>query len=142
MNTEFILVRQEGGFAPASTQDAGSPGAQNGAGDGTTGTANQTAPSPGGGGGWMILVLMFVFVYFFLIRPERKRQRAAAELRSALKKGDKVVTAGGMHASVAALDDHTVTLKVDDGTRIKFDRNSIVRVASDPKEKAEEAVKS
>lgn len=128
MHSEFHLIRQEGGFAPASSLDGAAATTQDDGGTAGTGTT----PPPTGGGGWMILVLMFVFVYFFLIRPERKRQRAAAELRSALKKGDKVVTAGGMHATIAALDENSVTLKVDDNTRIRFDRNAIVRVASEP----------
>jgi preprotein translocase subunit YajC len=78
-------------------------------------------------------------VYLFLIRPERKRQKAQQSLRDSLKKGDKVITSGGMHASVAALDEATVTLKVDDGTRIKFSRNAIVHIASPKGEAATEA---
>lgn len=77
-----------------------------------------------------VLGLMFVVVYMFLIRPERKRQKAQQALRDSLSKGDKVITSGGIHGSIASIDDHIVTLKVDDGTRIKFSRNAIVHNTS------------
>lgn len=86
--------------------------------------------------GMWVLGLMFVVVYLFLIRPERKRQKAQQELRDSLSKGDKVITSGGIHGTIAAIDEHIVTLKVDDNTRMKFSRNAIVHNASSQGEAA------
>ncbi|MBC8370637.1 MAG: preprotein translocase subunit YajC [Planctomycetes bacterium] len=73
---------------------------------------------------------LFGFMYLFVIRPEKKRQKKRVEFQSDLSKGDDVVTAGGMHGVIAALDEHTITLKINDSTRLKFDRVAISRRAS------------
>jgi preprotein translocase subunit YajC len=86
--------------------------------------------------GMWVLGLMFVVVYLFLIRPERKRQKAQKELRDSLAKGDKVITSGGIHGTIAGIDEHIITLKVDDGTRIKFSRNAVVHNTSSQGEAA------
>lgn len=70
-------------------------------------------------------VLMFVVFYFLLIRPQQKKQKARTAMLSALKKGDKVVTIGGLHGSIVEITDDIVVLKVNDVTKLTFDRNSI-----------------
>ena len=60
-----------------------------------------------------------------MIRPQTKRQKQKEEMRATLKKGDKVVTAGGLHGKVVSVEGDVVTLDVDRGTKIKFDKNSI-----------------
>jgi preprotein translocase subunit YajC len=129
------LLAQEGGsFAPASTLGDQPSTQSTSAATGADGSPPAQPPS-GMNGMWM-LGLMFVVVYFFLIRPERKRQKTQQTMRDSIKKGDKVVTAGGLHGTVAALDDLTLTLKVDDNTRLKFNRNAVAHIASAKEDKA------
>ena len=74
------------------------------------------------------LLLMFVLMWFFIIRPAQKRQKATANMQSELRRGDRVVTVGGLHAQVDAVDDATVFLTIADGTRMQFERQAIARV--------------
>jgi preprotein translocase subunit YajC len=89
------------------------------------------AAAPGGGMGfWVMIAILFGFMYLFVIRPEKKRQKERIQFQSDLSKGDDVVTAGGLHGVIASLDEHTITLKVSDSVRIKFDRVAVSRRAS------------
>jgi preprotein translocase subunit YajC len=76
------------------------------------------------------LAILFGFMWLFVIRPERKRQKKRTEMLSAISKGDKVVTVGGMHGEVVRLEEKTVTVKVADNLRLKFDRSAIARPSS------------
>ena len=75
----------------------------------------------------MWVVIMVVFVYFFMIRPENKRRKAIATMQSSLEKGDRVVTIGGIHGRIHALEQETVTLINDEGQKWIFERNAISR---------------
>ncbi len=77
------------------------------------------------------LILMFVLFYFLLIRPQQKRQREIQQMQSALKKGDKIVTIGGLHGIVDAVDEGTVVIKCGDGTRLTYDRSAVREVIKD-----------
>jgi preprotein translocase subunit YajC len=80
-------------------------------------------------GGFLVLLLaMFGFMYFLLIRPQRQQQRKHAELLSALKPGDEVVTAGGIYGEVVQLDAERVMLEIDEDVRIAVARRSITSV--------------
>ncbi|KAA0549270.1 preprotein translocase subunit YajC [Bacillus sp. BGMRC 2118] len=70
------------------------------------------------------LILMFAIFYFLLIRPQQKRQKAVQKMQSELKKGDKVVTIGGMHGIVDAIDESTIIIKSGE-SRLTFDRAAI-----------------
>jgi preprotein translocase subunit YajC len=74
------------------------------------------------------LILMFALFYFLLIRPQQKRQKAVSQMQSDLKKGDKIVTIGGLHGTVDALDEGKVVIKSGDGSRLTFDRAAIREV--------------
>ena len=74
------------------------------------------------------LLLMFVLFYFLLIRPQQKRQKAVQQMQSDLKKGDKVVTIGGLHGFVDAIDEGKVVIKCGDGSRLTYDRAAIREV--------------
>jgi preprotein translocase subunit YajC len=76
------------------------------------------------------LVLMFVVLYFLLIRPQQKRQKTRGMMLSSLKKGDKVVTIGGMHGTILEITDDTIILRVNDVTKLTFDRSAINAVSS------------
>ena len=73
------------------------------------------------------LVLLGVIFYFFMIRPENKRRKAIATMQSSLEKGDRVVTLGGIHGRIHALEQETVTLINDEGQKWIFERNAISR---------------
>ncbi|WP_281888995.1 preprotein translocase subunit YajC [Paenibacillus sp. YYML68] len=92
--------------------------------------------SPGGIEGILItygpLVLMFVVLYFLLIRPQQKRQKTRNQMLGALKKGDKVVTIGGLHGTLVELTDDTVILRVNDVTKLTFERSAVNSVKSAP----------
>jgi preprotein translocase subunit YajC len=74
------------------------------------------------------LLLMFVLFYFLLIRPQQKRQKAVQQMQSNLKKGDKIVTIGGLHGFVDAIDEGKVVIKCGDGSRLTYDRGAIREV--------------
>ncbi|MDX8046535.1 preprotein translocase subunit YajC [Gracilibacillus sp. S3-1-1] len=71
------------------------------------------------------IVLMIVIFYFLLIRPQQKKQKQVRQMQSELKKGDKIVTIGGFHATVHALDEDTIVLLAGDGTKLTYDRSAV-----------------
>ncbi|MGN1387292.1 MAG: preprotein translocase subunit YajC [Bacillus sp. (in: firmicutes)] len=75
------------------------------------------------------LLIMFVLFYFLLIRPQQKRQKAVQTMQNELQKGDKVITIGGLHGFVDAMDEGTVVIKCGDGSRLTYDRAAIREVA-------------
>lgn len=81
----------------------------------------------GGSGleGIFMLLAMFAIFYFLLIRPQQKRAKQHKEMIEALKSGDQVVTAGGIHGKVVAVQDKLVTLEIANGVRVKVNRISI-----------------
>jgi len=94
------------------------------------------APAPGGGGGngggilsvLPLMIGMFAIMYFLIIRPQQKQRRERESLLRAIKKGDRVVTTGGLYGTVVGLSEHTVTLKVADQVKLDFERGSIGRI--------------
>lgn len=70
-------------------------------------------------------VLMFAVFYFLLIRPQQKKQKQRTSMLSQLKKGDKISTIGGLHGTVVELSDDTVVLRVNDTTKMTFERSAI-----------------
>ena len=88
------------------------------------------AAAPGGGGtGYesiIMLVVMGAIFYFLLIRPQSKRAKAHKQLVASLSIGDQVVTAGGMHGKISALQDATVMVEIAAGVKVKLNRASIV----------------
>ncbi|WP_310829836.1 preprotein translocase subunit YajC [Paenibacillus pedocola] len=89
----------------------------------------QFAATTGSGGSILGLVgpfvLMFVVFYFLLIRPQQKKTKTRNSMLKALKKGDKVVTIGGLHGTITEISDDIVVLRVNDVTKLTFDRGSI-----------------
>lgn len=77
------------------------------------------------------LLLMFVLFYFILIRPQQKRQKAVQEMQSELQKGDKIVTIGGLHGIIDAVDEDKVIIQCGDGSRLTYDRGAIREVVID-----------
>jgi len=93
------------------------------------------ASGPPGAGGSSALLTQVVFFaaifaifYFLLIRPQQKQKRDREQMLSALKKGDRIVTTGGLHGTVTGLSDHTVTVRVADQVKLEFDRSAVGRI--------------
>lgn len=89
------------------------------------GSAEQQA---GGSGmeGIVMLVIMFAIFYLLLIRPQQKRAKQHKTLIENLKAGDQVVTAGGIHGKVVAVQDTLVTMEIASNVRIKINRSAVV----------------
>ena len=90
----------------------------------------QTAPQQGGNGAggwtmWVMLLLIFVIMWFFMIRPQRKQQKELQKFRDGLKKGDKVVTIGGIYGTVVEIKDKSVLVEVDKDVKIRVDKNAV-----------------
>ncbi len=96
-------------MAPSTQQQAGAPKA-----DAMTYLV-QFAP----------LILIFIVFYLLLIRPQQKKQRATQDMIDNLKKGNKVITSGGMYGTVVDLKEKTVTLKIGDNVKVELLRSAI-----------------
>ena len=91
---------------------------------GTGGTGG--AGGQGGGfGAFLPLIIMFAIFYFLLIRPQQKKAKLHREMVSSLKKGDRVVSSGGLHGVVTGLTDELVTIEIAPKVRVKVSRGSI-----------------
>ena len=100
-------------------------------------------PSTEDGGGnpfmtFLPLILIVGIFYFLIIRPQSKKQKETQRMISALKKGDRVVTIGGIHGIIQTVRESTVILKVDENVKLEFNRGAISSVTSQAKEDREE----
>jgi|GEM_PF-1144654 len=77
------------------------------------------------GNGFFMIVILFVMMYVLMIRPQQKQRKEAEARIAALKKGDKVVTIGGMHGVVHHISDKTVTLAISEQVFARFDKASV-----------------
>ncbi len=77
------------------------------------------------------LLLIIVVFYFFMIRPQMKRQKDLANYRNTLKKGDKVVTTGGIYGRIHEVNEQTILLEVDNNVHMKVDKSAVIRDPSD-----------
>ena len=74
---------------------------------------------------WIMIGAMILIMYFFMIRPQQKARKKEQEMRDALKAGDKVITAGGIHAKIKELDGDTVLIEVDSNVTLRVNKNMI-----------------
>lgn len=86
-------------------------------------------------------ILIIAIFYFFIIRPQNKKQKETEKMINALKKGDKVVTIGGIHGVVSSTKEKTIIVKVDSNTSIEFNRSAIAAVVRDEVKPAKSAKK-
>ena len=85
------------------------------------------AGSPGGGalGQLPFLILIVVVFYFFMIRPQMKKAKDQKKFREAIKKGDKIITIGGIHGKIAEVNDTTIIIEVEGGNKLKIEKNAV-----------------
>jgi preprotein translocase subunit YajC len=84
--------------------------------------------SGGGIGAFAPLILMFAIFYFLLIRPQQKKAKAHKALLSSIRKGDKIVSSGGLHGMVTGLTEEIVTMEIAPKVRVKVSRASVAGV--------------
>jgi len=105
--------------------------------------AQQSAPQGSPASAFLVQLIflagIFLIFYFLIIRPQQKARKRHLEFLANLKKGDKVITSGGIWGTVVDIGEKTVTLKVDANTRITFTKEAII--SYQPKEKEEEEKK-
>lgn len=95
--------------------------------------AYASAQPPGGGVGSVLPQLVFfaaifAIFYFLLIRPQQKQRKERERMLTVLKKGDRVVTSGGLHGTIVGLNEHSVILKIADQVRVECDRTAVSRI--------------
>ncbi|MFS0554441.1 preprotein translocase subunit YajC [Brevibacillus sp. 179-C9.3 HS] len=82
------------------------------------------------------IIIMFAIFYFLLIRPQQKKAKQRNAMLAAIKKGDKIVTIGGVHGTIQDLSDDTITLRIAHNVNVTFDRGAINSVVSSSNEPA------
>jgi len=95
--------------------------------------------APAGGGSMLTSLLPFILIivvfYFFMIRPQMKRQKELKNYREALKKGDKVITTGGIYGKVSEVKETYVNVEIANGVIVKMDKSAIIMDMSDAQAK-------
>lgn len=84
---------------------------------------------------WIMIALMIVVMYLFMWRPESKRRKEMQKFREGLKKGDKIVTAGGIYGVVKEIKETTVLIEVDGNVTLRVDKNMVVADTSAQQQK-------
>jgi preprotein translocase subunit YajC len=85
--------------------------------------------------GLVMMVLLVAIFYFLIIRPQQKKQKAVQKAREALKSGDKVVSAGGIHGRIREVGETTMLIEIADGVRIRVDKVSVFASSEDVQSK-------
>ena len=89
--------------------------------------AAEAAPQqPGMGSFWVMMLLMIVVMYFFMWRPESKRRKQMENFRNNIKKGDKIITAGGIYGTVKEVQPTSLLIEVDSNVTLRVDKNMVV----------------
>ena len=102
------------------------------------GTPGDAAAQGGGGAsGLIMMVIIFAIFYFILIRPQQKKMKEHKKMVEDLKKGDEIITSGGIYGTVEGVTSDTLTVKIAEGTKVKVTRSSVSAVVTEkerPKE--------
>ena len=91
--------------------------------------AQSPAPAPSPLASFVPIILIFIIMYFLLFRPQIKRQKEQAKLVAALKTGDRVITASGIHGLISNVKDRTVIVKIADNVKIEMEKSAVTTVA-------------
>jgi len=90
--------------------------------------AKPASPMSGLGGMLPMLVFMFIVIWFMMIRPEQKKQKEKLKMLAAMKKGDRVMMAGGMYGTIHNVKEKTVMVKIAENTVVEFEKNAVTMV--------------
>ena len=91
----------------------------------TPAEAPEAAPAGGGMSFWLMIVAMIAIMYFFMWRPESKRRKQMENFRNNLKKGDKIITAGGIYGTVKEIQPTSLLIEVDSNVTLRIDKNMV-----------------
>ncbi|MCP3872215.1 MAG: preprotein translocase subunit YajC [Desulfobacteraceae bacterium] len=93
----------------------------------------QAGGQAGQGGimGFLPIIILFVIFYFLLIRPQQKKAKEHREMISSLKKGNRIITSGGIYGTIQSLDDTTIGLEIAEKVKIKISRGNVAAMVSD-----------
>lgn len=95
-------------------------------------------PKKGSGLSSLIFIILLILVfYFFMIRPQSKQNKEQQKFRDGLKKGDKIVTIGGIHGRIAEVKETTVLVEVDNGVKVLFEKSAISQGVASEKNSSE-----
>lgn len=89
------------------------------------GQGGASGQGAGGFSAFIPLILMFVIFYFLLIRPQQKKTKEHREMINSLKKGDRIITGGGIHGQITGVSDATLTVEIADKVRVKLARGNV-----------------
>ncbi len=98
----------------------------------------EAAPQGGGFSGIIMIVLLLVVFWLFMIRPQQKRQKEIRKFREALKKGDKVVTAGGIYGTIVEVREKTFVVDIANNVKITIDKGSVYPSAEEATQDAQQ----
>ena len=104
-------------------------------------TAAKKSPAELQGSFWqqysfiILMILILVVMYFFMVRPQQKKQKEIVKWRESLKRGDKIVTVGGIYGTIAEVKDTFLVVEVDNNVRIRVDKSSVVKDITDAQNK-------
>ncbi len=92
-------------------------------------------PGQDGGPGLSMNIILFgsiiLIFYFMIIRPQQKRAKDRQRMLDGMKKGDKVITSGGIYGTIAGMDEKTVLVQIADNVKVKLDKGSIASIVSE-----------
>ena len=91
----------------------------------TPAEATEAAPAGGGMSFWIMIAAMIAIMYFFMWRPESKRRKQMENFRNNLKKGDKIITAGGIYGTVKEIQPTSLLIEVDSNVTLRIDKNMV-----------------
>lgn len=97
--------------------------------------ATEGANAGGGMSGFIMIAAMIAIFYFFMIRPQQKKQKEIKKFREAIKKGDKVITAGGIYGRIVDVEETTFMIEIDSNVKIRIDKNSVYASPEDTQQK-------
>ena len=80
----------------------------------------------------IVIVVLFALMWFLLVRPQRKRSQAQLIMQDNLRKGDEIITAGGLHGMVISIEDDVLEIEIAPGTIVWLDRRAVAAVVSEP----------
>ena len=83
----------------------------------------------------LMIVAMIAIMYFLMIRPQQKKQKEIQQARNAMKNGDKVITAGGIHGRIKEISDTSLLIEIADGVRIRVEKSSVYASPEDIQQK-------
>lgn len=97
----------------------------------------QGAAPAGGGSGLIMIILLFVVMWLLMIRPQRKKAKEEAQMREQLKKGDRVIFAGGIYGKIHSVAEKTVEVEVSNGVILTVEKSFIQAMGNDEQQKAD-----